>query len=55
MTAKIFDSHAHYNDGRFDSDRETLLTELFAGPVSHILNCGITYTDSVKCLELARQ
>lgn len=55
MTAKIFDSHAHYNDGRFDADRQQLLSELFAGPVSHILNCGITYADSVKCLELARQ
>lgn len=55
MTAKIFDSHAHYNDERFDADRDALLTRLFEGPVSHILNCAVTYNDALACLALARR
>ena len=51
----IFDSHAHYNDPRFDADRDAVLARLFAGPVAHILNCGITLADSQACLQTARR
>ena len=51
----LFDSHAHYNDSRFDADRDALLGALLAGPVAHILNCGVTYQDSLACLALARR
>ena len=55
MSELIFDSHAHYNDARFNADRDAVLRRLFSGEVSHILNCGITYADSLDCLALARQ
>ena len=36
----LFDTHAHYDDKRFDEDREELLKELFdSGTVYGILNC----------------
>ncbi len=53
--AKLFDSHAHYTDGRFDSDRDELLTGLFDGPVGHILTCGTSYANSLECIALAEQ
>lgn len=53
--AAIFDSHAHYNDGRFDADRDALLAQLFGGGVGHILNCAVSYADALDCLRLARR
>ncbi len=34
----IFDTHAHYNDSRFDSDRDELLSSMNAGGVGLIMN-----------------
>ena len=49
MEAMIFDSHAHYDDGRFDSDQEELLGKILpeAG-ICGILNMG---ADLQGCLD----
>lgn len=44
---KITDIHAHYDDSRFDGDRENLLAELFAGEVSTVIGAA-TSTESCK-------
>ncbi len=36
----IFDSHAHYDDERFDEDRESLIPSLTAGGVRAVINAG---------------
>ncbi len=36
----IFDSHAHYDDSRFDEDRHELLTSLHENGVGKIVNIG---------------
>lgn len=36
----IFDSHAHYDDGAFDEDRETLLDTMEARGIGYIVNVG---------------
>jgi TatD DNase family protein len=36
----IFDTHAHYDDEKFDEDRDTLLKELHQNGVSYILNAS---------------
>ena len=40
--SKLFDSHAHYNDTRFETEFEggahTLLSQLFSGEVGSIIN-----------------
>lgn len=51
----IFDSHAHYNDRRFDEDREFVLQNLPANGVQTVLNCGTTVQSSADCLQLAEQ
>ena len=42
-----FDSHAHYDDERFDQDRDELLTEMHNKNVDLILNSGESI-DSAK-------
>lgn len=52
----LFDTHAHYDDKRFDEDREELISGLFdSGKVYAILNCGCSIETSEKSLELAHK
>lgn len=49
----IFDSHAHYLSSAFDDDRDAVLTALFGGNVSGIIESGTTVADSAQALQLA--
>ncbi len=55
----LFDTHAHYNDRKFDADREELFSEMTkpneVNPfgVEFILNCGTDIQTSKECVELA--
>ncbi len=49
----IFDSHAHYLSSAFDGDRDEVLTALFGGKVSGIIESGTTVLDSREALVLA--
>lgn len=49
----IFDSHAHYDDEKFDADRDDLLKSLLGNKVYAIINCGCDIESSLKSLELA--
>ena len=40
MTPMIFDTHAHYDDNRFDADRDTLLAGMPGNRVCGIVNAG---------------
>lgn len=51
----IFDSHAHYNDRRFDEDRDIVLQHLPSQGVRTVLNCGTTIVSSEDCLRLAEK
>ena len=52
----IFDTHAHYDDRRFDGDRETLIGGLFeSGTLYAAVNCGCDITSSLKSLAIARK
>ena len=51
----IFDSHAHYNDRRFDDDRDSVLRNLPLQGVTAVLNCGTTMESSEDCLRLAEE
>lgn len=55
MYKGIFDTHAHYDDSRFDEDRYDLISKLFEGSISGIINCGCDYASSVKTIELAHR
>lgn len=55
MYKNIFDTHAHYDDERFDEDRDELLSSLFEGSVSHIVNCGCDLKSSLTTIALAEK
>ena len=50
-----FDSHAHYNDEQFDTDRDELLHAMPSNSVSYILNCGTDLSSSLFSIDLAKK
>lgn len=52
-TAKIFDSHAHYDDERFDGILDELLPKIHSMGVERIVSCGCDNETNKKCLEIA--
>jgi len=56
MEAIMFDTHAHYDDSRFDEDRDALLASLFGEKgVTHILNCGCDIPTSLRSISFAEK
>ena len=51
----IFDTHAHYDDDRFDTDRDAVLAALPAAGVGLVLNPGCTVASSRAALALAER
>ncbi len=51
----IFDTHAHYDDERFDEDREELLKQLHRDGISYILNASASPESLEASLELAEK
>jgi TatD DNase family protein len=50
----MFDTHAHYDDSRFDEDRDALLRSLFAEKgVTNIINCGCDIATSKRSISFA--
>lgn len=50
----IFETHAHYEDARYDEDREELLARLNQ-TVDYVVNVGSSMETSIQCMELAKQ
>lgn len=50
----IFETHAHYDDSRFDDDREELLKKVHDSGVSPIINVGASIESTGTTLELAK-
>lgn len=50
----LFDTHAHYDDARFDDDRDALLASLPAHGVGLVLNPGCDVESSRKALGYAQ-
>lgn len=55
MLTGIFESHAHYDDAAFDSDREELLRKLHDGPIETIINVGASLSSTKKTIQLMNQ
>lgn len=55
MLNNIFDSHAHYQDEKFDDDRHELLAELPNKGIRGIMTAGSNIPDSQKAQDLARR
>lgn len=51
----IFDSHAHYDDEKFDDDREQVINEIHDKGVIGVLNCGSSFKGAKDSLSLAKK
>ncbi|MDO4492413.1 MAG: TatD family hydrolase [Clostridia bacterium] len=52
---KLFDTHAHLLDERFDEDREKLIASLPDKGVAHIMECACMEKDLVRVPELVKR
>ena len=52
---RIFDSHAHYDDERFDGCRDEILKEVFSNDVEKICNIGANLSSSARSVELTKK
>lgn len=55
MYNNIFDTHAHYDDEQFDSDRSELLASLESKGISGVISCGVNAESSKANLRLAEK
>lgn len=55
MNSIIFDSHAHYDDSKFDGCRDELLKELPNNGVCGVVTCGCDGNSSRAAIALAEQ
>ena len=52
---ELFDSHAHYNDEKFDEDREELIKKIYESGVTRLINAGYSLESSKYALEIANK
>lgn len=55
MYQNIFDTHSHYDDEKFNPDREELMKSLQSQGVSHIVTCGCDIETTQFNFDLAQQ
>ncbi len=55
MYKNIFDSHAHYDDEQFDTDRNELLVSFKEHGISGVICCGVNIETSEFAVELSHK
>ena len=56
ITEKLFDTHAHYFDERFEDFADKILVdEVFGGNVGKVINVGTNNKNNLTCIEQARK
>ena len=53
--AKIFDTHSHYDDIKFDEVRDELLSSLESRNVGKVITCGVDMPSSLRSKRLAEK
>lgn len=51
---ELFDTHAHYNDEKFDEDREEIINNIYASGVTKLVNAGYSLESSKRALDIAK-
>ena len=52
---EFFDTHAHYNDEKFDEDREQIIQETYKSGISKFVVAGYNIESSKKAIELSNK
>ena len=55
MKVELFDNHAHYNDEKFENDRDEVIKNIFDSGVTKFICAGYSLESSKKALEIARK
>lgn len=50
---ELFDSHAHYNDEKFDNDREEILEKIKNAGITKVVVAGYSIESSAKAIKIA--
>lgn len=50
---KLFDTHSHYNDEKFDEDREEIIQKIYEAGIENTVVVGDNVENSKKVVELA--
>ena len=51
---KLFDSHAHYNDEKFNQDREEILNQVYGEGIARLVCAGYNLESSKQAIEIAQ-
>lgn len=55
MKIEYFDSHAHYDDSKFDEDRKDVINEIYGEGVTKIISAGYSLKSSKYAINLANK
>lgn len=50
---ELFDNHAHYNDEKFNEDKDEIIKQIFNSGVTKLICAGYSLESSKKALEIA--
>lgn len=52
---ELFDTHAHYNDEKFDNDRDEIIKEIYNSGVTKFVTAGYSLESSKKAIEISKK
>ena len=52
---QFFDSHAHYNDEKFNQDKDNVLKEIYNQNITRLVCAGYNYQSSVSAIEISKE
>lgn len=55
LKVEFFDSHAHYNDEKFNEDREEIIEKIYSEDITKFISAGYSLESSKKGIELAEK
>ena len=52
---EFFDSHSHYNDEKFNQDKDNVLKEIYNQDITRLVCAGYNYQSSVSAIEISKE
>lgn len=52
---KLFDTHAHYNDERFNEDRDEIIKDIYESGITNFITAGYSLESSKKAIEISEK
>jgi len=52
---ELFDTHSHYNDEKFDIDRDEIIKQTYNSGVTRFITAGYSLESSIKAIEISKK